>query len=171
MIKKVTSIRHLLDNKSLMLLGISIIALSIVVSRYIEHYKLSHSTIYRKLQGDYELNLDSSYVNRSFDIYPVYAIVMTMQVQHNQLSLPNFSSYTNEKMPLFGYSWKIISTNPDSIFIEAYPHVLHGKYKVMFTTSPEGPLGYGIANYLFLDNDSTHLCLKKINRSHDIEKW
>lgn len=150
----------------LLFLSLSILILAFGVSKYVEKYKLIHSPIYKQLQGDYELNLDSSYVNRSFDVYPSYAIVVTMQIHHDQVSLPNLNSYTKEKMPLYGYSWRIISANPDSIFIDAYPHALHGKYKVTFSKCPEGYLGYGVANYLLLDNDSTHLCFRK-NKLHE----
>ena len=155
----------LLKNKYFrMLLFVLLLAILVVgIIRYWDRYRLVHSPVYAKLQGDYQIVLDSSYIDRSFDVIPQDVIVVTMQIQHERISLPNLNSYTNAKMSLFGYSWKVVSSNPDSILIDAYPHALHGKYNVTFKTYKSGTLGYTTTDYVYFDNDSTHLCFMKIH--------
>lgn len=54
-------------------------------------------------------------------------------------------------------TWNVISENPDSISIEAVRNTLDGKYAVTFMKGNTSNPGY----FVLLDNDSTHLCLKK----------
>lgn len=166
MIKKRINIHHLLSNKSIRIFCLVLFAIIIAVGfyKYIERYKFIHSTIYNNLQGNYQLVLDSSYIDRYFDVTPSNVFVVTIQIQQDHISLPNLRSYTNQKMSLFGYSWEIVSSNPDSIFIDAYPHCLHGKYSVSYERFPSGSLGYTTTDFVLLDNDSTHLCLMKVKQ-------
>lgn len=160
------NILHLLSNKSIRIFCLALFSTLIAVGfyKYIERYKLVHSPFYKNLQGDYQLVLDSSYIDRYFDVTPSNIFVVTIQIQQDHISLPNLRSYTNKKMSLFGYSWEIVSTNPDTIFIDAYPHCLHGKYRVSFEKFPSGSLGYTSTDFVYLDNDSTHLCLMKVKQ-------
>lgn len=59
-------------------------------------------------------------------------------------------------------SWKVISSNPDSIFINAKGHVLHGKYRVLFITDSIGYVAKYPVDYIILENDSTHLCMTRV---------
>ena len=171
MTKTKKNISRLLGNKFLWIL-VSSILVFIIAFFQIDRYRKVHSPLYTNLQGTYDMLLDSAIIDRPFDMQP---LGFFLYINGWNITLPPFDCITPYVMGGLKYqeickidddrygSWKIVSTNPDSIFIEAYPHVFHGKYKVMFSTCPEGSLGYGIANYLFLDNDSTHLCFKKTN--------
>ena len=53
--------------------------------------------------------------------------------------------------------WKVISTNPDSISIESTSNPLNGKYAVKILDKAN-EIGL---RYIILDNDSTHLVLRK----------
>lgn len=140
----------------------TILSLLITLLGSCERCHSGHSSLYKRLQGNYQIVLESSSIDRSFEVLPSDAVVVTMQIQKSSISLPNFKSYTNEAMSLWGYSWKVVSSNPDSIQIEAYPHSLHGKYKVTFNTVAGDSLGYTSVNLVYLDNDSTHLCFMKV---------
>jgi hypothetical protein len=119
------------------------------------------------------MELDSSYVYRNCDVIPDGFI---MQIHKDNISLPIFKSENSDTNATVTYqdivkieeerngTWEIISSNPDSIFIEAERHILHGKYQVTFKTHKTDSLGYFTANYVYLDNDSTHLCLKKLEK-------
>ncbi|EGN56901.1 hypothetical protein Premu_1485 [Hallella multisaccharivorax DSM 17128] len=53
--------------------------------------------------------------------------------------------------------WKVISTNPDSISIESTSNPLNGRYAVKILDKAN-EIGL---RYIILDNDSTHLVLRK----------
>lgn len=169
MIKKKDNTCILFNNRVLFIF--LFILFSVVFAARIRRCKITHSQIYSDLQGTYEMELDSSYVNRFYDVIPVGFIV---HIHKDNIRLPTFSSEKSDTVTRYTYqdllrideekngNWKIISSNPDSIFIDARMHMLHGKYQVKFKTYKTGSLGYTTADYLYLDNDSTHLCLKKV---------
>ena len=138
----------------------------------ISRYRIVNSRLYSNLQGTYEIELDSSYVDRAYDVYPFGFIV---QIHKDNIRLPTFEKRNSDKNRNNSYqdlislgkekngSWEIVSFTPDSIYINAKSHVLHGKYQVIFETKRTGHLGYATANYMYLDNDSTHLCLLRVN--------
>lgn len=121
------------------------------------------------MQGTFEIVMDSSYVYRPFDVYPYGFII---QIHKDDIRLPTFrrnnsdAKFTSQDLAVLtkenNGSWSVISSNPDSIFIDAEKHVLHGKYQITFNTYKTGNLGYTTAQHLYLDNDSTHICLKRI---------
>lgn len=137
----------------------------------VNRYRMKHSSIYLNLQGTYVMMLDSTSIVRSFDIIP---LGLNVRIEDDDIRLPLFdyvhSGFHNVKTyhdidriyEERNGKWKIISSNPDSIFIDARMHMLHGKYQVKSKTYKTGSLGYTTADYLYLDNDSTHLCLKKV---------
>ena len=170
MIKKQNNIRLLLINRIFIIF--IFVLLGILIATGINRYRIVHSHIYSNLQGTYEMELDSSYVYRTFDVIPNGFIV---QIHKDNICLPIFKSDNSDTNKILTYqdiikleeerngTWEIISSNPDSIFIEAERHILHGKYQVTFKTHKTDSLGYFTANYVYLDNDSTHLCLMKID--------
>ena len=93
-----------------------------------------------------------------------------MQIYQNRIHLPSLGQFDVEYNTDFIFgdvfpdknTWKIISNAPDSIYIDAPSHPLHGKYQVTFKKCPSGSLGYTTAHFLCLDNDSTHLYLLRI---------
>ena len=145
------------------------IVLAFGVDRYWKRYKLVHSPLYPMLQGNYELMPDLSSIDRS---YYISTLSGYMQIYNDRIKLPSLENYDfKENIDLyliFGTSvpfkdiWKVISNKPDSIYIDASSHPLHGKYQVTFKMCPSGSLGYTTEYFMCLDNDSTHLCLMRI---------
>ena len=162
------------ENRPKILFIFSILILfSIILIMGVSRYRIENSELYSNLQGTYEIELDSSYVDRAYDVYPSGFIV---QIHKDNIRLPTFGKSNSVKNRNNSYqdlvslekekngSWEIVSFTPDSIYINAKSHVLHGKYQVIFETKRTGNLGYATANYMYLDNDSTHLCLLRINK-------
>ena len=145
------------------------ILLVLGIYRYWNRYKLVHSTLYPKMQGLYELVPDLSSIDR---FYEISRLCGYMQIYQNRIHLPSLGSidfqYNTDLNLIFGDAfpdkniWNVISNNPDSIYIDAPSHPLHGKYQVTFKECPSGTLGYTTAHFMCLDNDSTHLCLMRI---------
>ncbi len=167
MTKIKNNICHLLGNRLLIIILFILFPIIIIIG--IKKYQIVHSQLYSNLQGIYEIELDSSSVSRAFEVYPLGFIV---QVHKDNIRLPTLergnSKIKNSYKDLVELGktnngcWKIVSSMPDSIFIDADAHVLHGKYQVKFRTYQTGSLGYTSDSYLYLDNDSTHLCLRKL---------
>ena len=161
-------------NIRLLLFIILLVLLIILIATGINRYRTVHSRFYSNLQGTYEMELDSSYVYRNCDVIPDGFIV---QIHKDNICLPIFKSENSTTNARVTYqeivkieeerngTWEMISFDPDSIFIEAEGHLLNGKYQVVFKTYKTGSLGYTTVNYMYLDNDSTHLCLKRIEQS------
>ena len=164
------NISRFLGNKFLWIL-VSSILVFIIAFFQIDRYRKEHSPLYINLQGTYDMLLDSAIINRPFDMQP---LGFFLYIKGGNITLPPFDCITPYVMGGLKYqeickidddrygSWKIVSANPDSIFINAKAHVLHGKYKVTFVTDTVGHLRYLPVYYVYLDNDSTHLCLKKV---------
>ena len=70
-------------------------------------------------------------------------------------------------------TWKVISTNPDSIFFNVPKNPLHGKYAIRFFIDENG---YGGMNNIYkieLENDSTYLICNKggILNDRSVRDW
>lgn len=167
MIKTKKNISRLLGNKYLWIF-VSVILIIIVAYCQIDRYRKTHSSLYINLQGTYEMLLDSAIIDRSFDMQPLGfylyfngcdivlpPIKCIVPFTNGELKYQEISKIVDDT---YG-SWEVVSSNPDSIFVNANAHVLHGKYKVTFVTETDR---YIPTYYVYLDNDSTHLCLKKI---------
>lgn len=168
MTKKKNNICHLLGNRLSLFCVFSFAVLVLIGYKW---YRKEHSYVYKKLQGTYEMVLDSTSIFRSFDVIP---LDLNVKISKDDISLPLFDCVHSSIHDVNNYHdidriyskkngcWKIVSSMPDSIFIDADAHVLHGKYQVKFRTYQTGSLGYTSDSYLYLDNDSTHLCLRKL---------
>ena len=96
----------------------------IILTMGIYRYRIIHSPIYTNLQGTYKIELDSSHVYRSFDVYPYGFLV---HIHKDNIRLPTFkrknsnTQFTSQDLDILkkenNGSWKIISSNPDSIYI------------------------------------------------------
>lgn len=160
----------LLSNNRLFSILIFLLFLVIAIIGY-NRYNMVHSSIYQNLQGTYILELDSSSLSRSFDVTP---LDFNMKIEGTDIALPLFDCVRAGKSDVNTYqdidriykdgsgSWKTISANPDSIVIDAEFHFLKGKYQVLLASDTIGIIAHTITTYLHLDNDSTHLCFKKI---------
>lgn len=133
------------------------------------------SPLYSKLQGNYITVSGLTYACRYYGYD--YPSVINLRVRGDKIQLPSFNgeySFLKEKHTREEYqkefdkrreqrngSWTIISSNPDSIFINAEGHVLHGKYRVHFVTDTVGYVVKLTTDYIILENDSTQICLTK----------
>ena len=72
-------------------------------------------------------------------------------------------------------TWKIISTNPDSVFFNVPENPLHGKYAIRFFIDKNGWRNVNINNIykIELTNDSTYLICNKggIIRKSELYNW
>lgn len=122
--------------------------------------------MYRKLQGYYELVPESLFIAREKSSL---LITINLKIDKGNIWLPVFEDSSrmnrdfidNEQIDKWSDNnngtWHVVSLNPDSICIEADKNALDGRYAVTFTKGSTSNLGY----FVLLDNDSTHLCLKK----------
>jgi hypothetical protein len=73
-------------------------------------------------------------------------------------------------------TWQIISTNPDSIFINAPNHPFHGRYAIDFFLDENGWIEANMRSNIYkmeLMNDSTYLILNKggIMLQRELRMW
>ena len=133
--------------------------------------RVEHPSKCLDIQGVYVMELDSTFICRSIDVFP---LGLNMEIKEDEIRLPPFDCVHSGIHDVNTYqdidrvnkerngSWEVISSNPDSIFINADSHVLHGKYQITIRAYKTGDLVYTTSNYIYLDNDSTHLCLRKV---------
>lgn len=177
MTKKQNNISHILTirNKMLRIL-ILLLLICLAISGFYK-YRMTQLPVYSKLQGYYEMVLDSTYVYRSI-AYSYFDL--NLRIDGKNIRLPLFDCDTISVMRKTSYdelrkefdkreeecngSWKVISSNPDSIFINAKGHVLHGKYRVLFITDSIGYVAKYPVDYIILENDSTHLCMTRVEQ-------
>jgi hypothetical protein len=70
-------------------------------------------------------------------------------------------------------TWKIISTNPDSVFFNVPKNPLHGKYAIRFFIDENGYKDMNNIYKIELKNDSTYLICNKggIFYNRDVRNW
>ena len=161
-------------NIRLLLFIILLVLLIIIIATGINRYRTVHSRFYSNLQGTYEMELDSSYVYRNCDVIPDGFIV---QIHKDNISLPIFKSENSDTNATVTYqdivkieeerngTWEIISSNPDSIFIEAEGHILHGKYHSVAEEDPDYAEGMGLTYKEELE--ALHLKYRKLEQEHE----
>ena len=165
---------HLMIRNKILWILILLLLICIAISGYYK-YRMTQSPVYSKLQGYYEMVLDSMFVFRSLAYSP---FELNLMIDGENIRLPLFYCETNSVKRNISYeelrkdfdkrdeecngSWKVISSNPDSIFINAKGHLLHGKYGVRFITDSIGLVAKYPVDYIILENDSTHLCMTRI---------
>lgn len=131
------------------------------IQNRINQYKILHSYVYSYLQGNHILIGEYSYLERS----SVDGISFAMNIKGTKISILSFemlmlnSDQLDESLE--GYL-HVISCNPDSISIETGSRILDGKYRVRYMNKEEGNISPIVTNYMFLENDSTSLCLEKL---------
>lgn len=159
MIKRKKDLTRSLMYKIIIVIVLLILA-SFVVFIGIKNYK---SPIERKLIGTWNVEMENSYWERD-SIYNWCLTIMKIE-DKNQCILPrvcdtNLTVY-EMKAKATG-NWKIMSTNPDSVFFNVSNSPLHGKYAIRFFIDEKG---YGKSkNNIYkieLINDSTYLICNK----------
>lgn len=162
MIKKQKNINHLLRNKGIQLL---IVVVVMMLFYTCNNFLGGDSSIYKKLQGDYNAVLEQMYIDRSVDFKPLSFNISfqkskielpIMQLGQDGLSYSELKELENNSKG----TWKIISKEPDSILIETPASLLNGRYAVIF--QKEEIFAKPPMYLLILQNDSTHLCFDKV---------
>lgn len=137
----------------------------IVISIFI--FSDSKSKIcYQKLQGSYNMIFDSTVIIRDKYVMPLDNI---LTISKSNIELPVFVDILRASKNISNYDltksaensngkWEIISNNPDSILIKVSSHPLSGKFALKFKKIE---YNHKTLYCIFLDNDSTHLCLSK----------
>ena len=169
MMKAKKNFTLLLNNRQFRTLVLFLFVVIAVIGFY--GCRMKHPSKCLDIQGVYVMELDSTFIYRSFDVFP---LGLNMVIKDDGIRLPPFDCVhsgihdvnTDQDIERvykeINGSWKVISSNPDSIFINANSHVLHGKYHITMRTYKAGDLECTTSNYIYLDNDSTHLCLRKV---------
>ena len=171
MIKSLKDINQLLKTKSIIFLPIIIGIVCLVIYTIQILYK---PPLYKKLQGEYNIDLEQSYIYRHVDFRPLGSNIV---FNNAHVELPAILSAhdkikgTYEDIKRLENNakgkWKIISKKPDSILIETPASLLNGKYAVILRKKVIPPQ---IIYYLIMQNDSTYLCSSKVlNASFDGE--
>jgi hypothetical protein len=70
-------------------------------------------------------------------------------------------------------TWRVISTNPDSIFFNVPKNPLHGKYAIRFFIDRKGYRGMNNIYKIELTNDSTYLICNKAGfiYKREVKNW
>jgi len=169
MMKAKKNFTLLLNNRQFRTLVLFLFVVIAVIGFY--GCRMEHSSKCLDIQGLYVMELDSTFICRSFDVFP---LGLNMVIKDDGIRLPPFDCVHSGIHDVNTYqdidrvnkerngAWKMISSNPDSIYINANSHVLHGKYQIIIRTYKTGNLECTTSSYLYLDNDSTHLCLRKV---------
>jgi len=179
------------------------IALSIVICLmiYIPIKKIYVLPMQRKLQGSWNIEMESSYIERD-SVYDFLGIIIHIQ-KNDTIKLPRIFEehdidfkgktlldgvFDDEEIAIkwrkrleemrqkaLG-TWEIISTNPDSVFFNVPKNPLHGKYAVRFYIDRDGWVYANMRNNILkieLTNDSTSLICNKAGFIHKnaINDW
>ena len=159
------STKRSIKNKLILIAAIVALVIFAAIS-FIHQYKKENSPVYRKLQGYYEIVPESLFISREKS---VMLFTINLKINKDDIWLPAFEDSSsrdidhidNERINKWSDNnigtWHVISENPDSISIKADKNTLDGRYAVTFIKGNTRNPGY----FVLLDNDSTHLCLKK----------
>ena len=172
MIKSLKNINPLLKTKSIIFLPIIIGIVCLVIYTIQTLYK---PALYKKLQGEYNIDLEQSYIYRHVDFRPLGSNIV---FNNAHIELPAILSAhdkikgTYEDIKRLENNakgkWKIISKKPDSILIETPASLLNGKYAVILKKKIILPQ---IIYYLIIKNDSTYLCSSKVHNASFDGEW
>lgn len=170
--KLLKNINFLLNKKKIVLSLIVILAI-LIIGLTINHWRTTHTPLYKNLQGVCNIDFEESYVIRQVDFRPLNA---SISISGKNISLPPMPT-VNDKSKTYTEihdlrikaqgTWKIISINPDSILIKTQKSILNGRYAVTFKEIPfpdKYMPEYKYYNRIVIfQNDSTHLVCKLNN--------
>lgn len=164
MTKKLKDISRLLNNTKII---VSLVVVAIIIVGIIFN-RTTHTPLYENLQGVCNIDFDKSHFYRQIDFRPLDNNIF---ITKGNICLPvmlttndNIKGTYKELDELEKNSqgtWKIISTNPDSILIETPKSILNGRYSVIFEkiNTPRERINYNV----IFKNDSTYMvCTKEI---------
>lgn len=134
----------------------------------------------RKLKGFWNIEFENSYMNRD-TIYEFFGIIIYIKkndaIELPRVSMPGKSGKPYEEMARKARgTWKVISTNPDSVLFNVPESPFHGKYAVRFFIDNKGWVSMNKRYNIFkmeLKNDSMLLiCNKGGNMTdRDLKNW
>ena len=159
------------------------------------------SSIQRKLIGSWNIEFENSYIKRD-SVYQFLECIIDIQ-KKDTIKLPEiyepldidfqgktlldhifddkkiankYRKHYNEVALRATGTWRIISTNPDSVFFNAPKNPLHGKYAVRFFIDKRGWVSMNMGRLIYkmeLTNDSTHLICNKggVMYTKDVRDW
>ena len=185
MMKKQSKPNHLLKNKIIIAI-VLLVLISLIILVGVKTYK---SPIQRKLIGFWNIEFENSYWERD-SIYDFVGCIIHIQNKdtiklpsiHDTIGAIDFQGktaleldedfWTDEiieqgkkhsertRQNAIG-TWKVISTNPDSVFFNVPNNPLHGKYAIRFFIDKKGWSGMNNIYKMELQNDSTYLTCNK----------
>lgn len=158
------------------------------------------SPMQRKLTGFWNVEFENSYMERD-SIYEFIGVIINIQ-DNDTINLPRVYApldidfkgktlldedifddkevlektqrHTDEVSRKAKGTWKVISTNPDSVFFNAPENPLHGKYAIRFFIDKDGWV-YAKNNIykMELTNDSTYLICNKAGfmYTNSVKDW
>jgi len=184
--KRQNESNHLLKNKIIIII-VLLVLVGLMIFVGVKTYK---SPIQRKLIGIWNIEFENSYWERD-SIYDLIGCVMYIQ-NNDTIELPFirdtigaidfqgktaleidddfFTAEIMEKGKKHSErirqnatgTWKVISTNPDSVFFNVPNNPLHGKYAIRFFIDEDGYRNMKNNIYkIELENDSTYLICNK----------
>jgi hypothetical protein len=166
-----------LRNKLITLL-IALPVVAAFVFAGIEH--LPKTGVQRKLKGFWNIEFENSYLNRD-RVCEFFGLIIYIR-KNDAIELPRV--YVHEKSgKLYEEmarkargTWKVISTNPDSVLFNAPENPFHGKYAVRFFIDNKGWVSKNRKYNIFkmeLKNDSTLLICNKggVMTDSDLDDW
>lgn len=168
MTNKISAINHLLKNK----IFISILSVIIIfVLMVYQREKEKEILIFNKLQGYLTVKVDSTAWNRTanydFINYNLFfdKDSVTLPLIHYPYKRKNIQTYAERHYEYYikpdkeaAGVWRIISHNPDSIYIYAPNHPFRGKYAVTFK---KVKIWQSYHFYIYLTNDSSYIVCEK----------
>ncbi|MDR1162070.1 MAG: hypothetical protein LBK45_06995 [Tannerellaceae bacterium] len=135
----------------------------------------------KKLTGaGYDIEFENSFLDR--DRFYEFTDIHISFGEDNTLKLPGvcattYERYSDEEADRKARgAWKIISTNPDSVFFDVPEHTFHGKYAVRFFVDNNGWVRMNLPRGILkieLKNDSTLLTCNRnvIFFNEDLWDW
>lgn len=157
MIQHRKNLFHLLQVKKIKILIwiLAFILLLFVIKIGIKNY--NKFKYVKKLDGYWNIEVENSdWVRSDGSYFSTFIINFTK----NTIDLP--IAYSSDTLSLHKKetigTWEMTSISPDTIFINAPNHPLHGKYAIKFYNNPKGYAGFrNLSNKIELKNDSTFI--------------
>ncbi|MDR0367736.1 MAG: hypothetical protein LBH82_01175 [Bacteroidales bacterium] len=149
---------------------ILLILIGLMIFAGIKTYK---SPIQRKLMGSWNVEIENSYWVRD----SIYELIWTsISIEKNKCRFPaicDTNATLEERWTKATGTWKVINTNPDSVFFNVPQNPLHGKYAIRFFIDEKGYSGMNNIYKIELKNDSTYLICNKggVFYNRDVRDW
>ncbi|MDR1182532.1 MAG: hypothetical protein LBL13_11195 [Bacteroidales bacterium] len=156
------------------------IVLSVVTAFVYAGFESPKAAVQRKLKGFWNIEFENSFMNRD-SIYEYFGVIIYIRkndaIELPRVYMPGKSGKQHEELARKARgAWKVISTNPDSVFFNVPESPFHGKYAVRFFIDNKGWVSMNKRYYIFkmeLKNDITLLICNKggAMTDDDLKDW